>query len=273
MRQPKIYIKLPSGGEFWPKGSIDMPENGELPVFSMTAKDELMIKIPDALVNGQAIVDVIQNCIPSIKNAWSTPNIDLDVILIAIRIATYGEKMKVPLDTGDLDVEYDVDLRNIMAELTNQITWDATVPVNTDLTVYIKPSTYKQMTESALQSFESQKIMQIANDTEMADEEKLKLFNTAFNKLNNVTVGLVNDAVFQIESSQGSTDNPQFIKEFMENADKEIFDSIKSHIEKMREINSIKPLQVAPTPEMLAAGWEDKIVEVPLVFDASTFFA
>ena len=77
MRQPKIYIKLPSGGEFWPKGSIDMPENGELPVFSMTAKDELMIKIPDALVNGQAIVDVIQNCIPSIKNAWSTPNIDL----------------------------------------------------------------------------------------------------------------------------------------------------------------------------------------------------
>ena len=273
MRQPKIYIKLPSGGEFWPKGSIDMPENGELPVFSMTAKDELMIKIPDALVNGQAIVDVIQNCIPSIKNAWSTPNIDLDVILIAIRIATYGEKMKVPLDTGDLDVEYDVDLRNIMAELTNQITWDATVPVNTDLTVYIKPSTYKQMTESALQSFESQKIMQIANDTEMADEEKLKLFNTAFNKLNNLTVGLVNDAVFQIESSQGSTDNPQFIKEFMENADKEIFDSIKSHIEKMREINSIKPLQVAPTPEMLAAGWEDKIVEVPLVFDASTFFA
>jgi len=68
MRQPKIYIKLPSGGQYWPQGSIVIPENGDLPVYSMTAKDELLLKIPDALMNGQAIVEVIQNCIPSIKN-------------------------------------------------------------------------------------------------------------------------------------------------------------------------------------------------------------
>jgi hypothetical protein len=27
MRQPKIYIKLPSNGEFWNSRSIDIPEN------------------------------------------------------------------------------------------------------------------------------------------------------------------------------------------------------------------------------------------------------
>ena len=97
MRQPKIYIKLPSNGEFWPQGSIQPTETGEYPVYSMTAQDELRLKIPDALMNGQAMVDVIENCIPNIKNAWVMHNIDMDIILIAIRIATYGEKMKLPI--------------------------------------------------------------------------------------------------------------------------------------------------------------------------------
>ena len=80
MRQPKIYIRLPSGGESWPTDSIEIPITGELPVYSMTEKDELMLKVPDALMNGQAIVDVVQHCIPASKNAWMIPNIDLDVI-------------------------------------------------------------------------------------------------------------------------------------------------------------------------------------------------
>jgi hypothetical protein len=83
MRQPKIYIKLPSGGEFWPAGSLDRTENGEYPVYSMTAKDELMLKVPDALMNGQAVVSVIEHCVPNIKNAWHTPNLDLDVVAAA----------------------------------------------------------------------------------------------------------------------------------------------------------------------------------------------
>ena len=40
MRQPKIYIRLPSGGQYWPAGSIIPTENGEFPVYSMTARDE-----------------------------------------------------------------------------------------------------------------------------------------------------------------------------------------------------------------------------------------
>jgi hypothetical protein len=118
MRQPKIYIRLPSGGEFWPAGSLEQTETGEFPVFSMTAKDELMLKIPDAIMSGQAVVDVVQHCMPNIKNAWSIPSIDLDVILIAIRLATYGEKMTTPITFGDdLEMEYSVDLKQVMDTL------------------------------------------------------------------------------------------------------------------------------------------------------------
>jgi hypothetical protein len=113
MRQPKIYIRLPSQGLYWPDDSLLMPPNDELPVFSMTTKDELVFKTPDALMNGQAVVDVIQSCIPNIKNAWATPNLDLDVLLIAIRIATYGEIMTITHSVPGINekIDTDIDLR------------------------------------------------------------------------------------------------------------------------------------------------------------------
>ena len=93
MRQPKIYIRLPSNGRYWSEGSLNTTTNGEYPVYSMTARDELMLKTPDALLNGQAVVDVIQSCMPNVNDAWAIPNIDLDVILVAIRLATFGEQL------------------------------------------------------------------------------------------------------------------------------------------------------------------------------------
>jgi hypothetical protein len=65
----------------------------ELPVFPMTAIDEITYRTPDALFNGQAVVNVIQSCIPDIRDAWKTPGADLNAILVAIRIASYGHDM------------------------------------------------------------------------------------------------------------------------------------------------------------------------------------
>ena len=257
MRQPKIYIKLPSNGEFWSEGSLDMPVTNELPVYSMTAKDELMLKIPDAVINGQAVVDVIQHCMPNIKNAWSIPNIDIDVILIAIRIATYGEKMTVPVSVKGVDASYELDLRLLMAQLQNQIAWNPVVPISQDLTIYVRPIDYKIMADSAVQTFETQRVLQIASSDSMSEEDKIKLFKESFNKLNDLTVGIINKSVYKIEASQGATEIPAFINEFMDNVDKDVFDKIKLHVESLRENNSVKPLKIAPTEEMIAAGVTD----------------
>lgn len=272
MRQPKIFIRLPSNGEFWPEGSLHISETNEYPVYSMTAQDELMLKIPDALMNGQAVVDVIQHCMPNIKNAWAVPNIDMDVILIAIRIATYGEKLTTPLTIGETEMEYTVDLRSVLDSLNSQISWISHVPVNEDLTVFVKPINYKQVTEMANQSFETQKIMQIANDDKMPEEEKIAIFKDSFSKLSKVTVGLIAASIYKIDSSNGSTENPQFIKEFIDNADKEIFTKIQQHIEALKENNAIKPIIVPVTDELREQGYTGETIEIPLTFDASAFF-
>ncbi len=273
MRQPKIYIRLPSNGEFWPEGSLEISETGEFPVYSMTAKDELMLKIPDALMNGQAIVDVIQHCVPNIKNAWHTPTIDLDILLIAIRLATYGEMMTTPIKfKDDLELEYQMDLRVVMDRLMTQIVWDPVVPINENLTVFIRPLNYKQLSSAALQTFETQKIMQVVNDDSTSEDTKVKLFKESFKKLSDSTMATIADSIAKIESIGGSTDDPAHIREFVDNADKEIFKKIQSRIEELRDINTIKPMSVQVTDEMRAQGIEGDVINVPITFDPSTFF-
>lgn len=272
MRQPKIYIRLPSNGEFWPAGSLTPSETGDYAVYSMTAQDELLLKIPDALMNGQAIVDMIQHCMPNIKNAWHTPAIDIDVILIAIRLATYGEQMTTPITIGELEMEYTVDLRSVMDSLLNQIRWDPIVPISDELTVFVRPINYKQMSGSAMQAFETQKIIQMSNDDKISDEDKISIFKESFTKLTNVTIGMVGASIYKIDSSQGSTDNPMFIKEFIDNSDKAIFNKIQKHLEHLKEQNSIKPIIVPVTEDMRANGVTGETVEIPMTFDSSTFF-
>ena len=97
-RQPSIYIKLPSNGRFWPEGALDLPVTGQIPVYPMTAKDEITLRTPDALMNGAGVVDVIRSCCPSITDPWKMPSIDVDAVLIAIRIASYGADMDIDTD-------------------------------------------------------------------------------------------------------------------------------------------------------------------------------
>jgi hypothetical protein len=132
---------------------------------------------------------------------------------------------------------------------------------------------YRQVSASAVKTFETQRMLQIVNDSTMTDIEKSKSFKEAVDKLNDITVGLVNNSVFRIDSSQGATDDLKFIKEFLDNTDKEIFDVVKVHIEQLRSQNNIKPIVIQPTPEMIEQGVPNQPIEIPLVFDPSTFFA
>jgi hypothetical protein len=94
-RQPAIYVKLPSNGEHYTPGALTMPANRELPVYPMTAIDEITYRTPDALFNGNAVTNVIKSCIPNIVDPWAIPAMDVDTILVAIRIASYGHIMEV----------------------------------------------------------------------------------------------------------------------------------------------------------------------------------
>lgn len=272
MRQPKIYITLPSKGKFWPDDSIDYPENDEFPVYSMTAKDELIFKTPDALMNGQAIVDVIQSCMPNIKNAWDIPSIDLDTILIALRIATYGETMTVSSKIPNIneDVEHQVDLKTLLDQQSNNI-WENLIEINEGLSVFVRPLTYRHLTQTNIRAFETNRILMMINDQNISDDEKLKLFNESFSRLTKVTIDLISDTVYKVIANGDEVTEPVFIKEFINNIDKEIFEKINEHLTNLKKNNDLKPLVVSTTEEQQQAG-APSTYEIPVNFNNSDFF-
>ena len=272
MRQPKIYISLPSQGQYWPAGSIDIPDNGQLPVYSMTAKDEIMFKTPDALMNGQAIVDVIQSCIPNIKNAWLTPSIDLDMLLISIRLATYGDKMSIMYRPpgADEDLEYQLDLHEFIDKMSNNV-WIEQVPVSEDMIVFVKPLTYRNMSQITAKSFETTKMMQLADNPELAEADKIRLVTDSFKTLTELTTDMVLGSILKIKTSEGDVTETRFIREFIENVDKSLIDTIQNHINSLKEQNEIKPVKVATTPEQQEAG-APEFIEIPVSFDNANFF-
>jgi hypothetical protein len=271
-RQPKLYIKLPSDGKFYPAGAFEQTETGEIPVFSMTAKDELAFKTPDALLNGQATVDVVQSCIPNIKNAWSMPSIDLDAALIAIRMATYGETLtittKTPV-TGD-EKEFQIDLRQLFDEFSN-LKYDTHVQFN-DMAVQLRPLTYQEYTKAALKTFEEQRIFNLVNDERISDEDKLQAFTNSFTKLTQLTVDMVTQGIVKISIDDQEVTNRAHIDEFVRNADKDFFTSVTKHLEIQKDKYSLKPLIANASPEEIEKG-VPKTYEVPITFDQSNFFA
>jgi hypothetical protein len=157
MRQPKLSIKLPSQGRFWPTGSINTTADGEYKVFSMTAKDELLLRNPATQTGGQALVDVVQSCIPDIRNAWDTPGIDLDTILIAIRIATYGPTMQVPIVVEDVPESYEVDLLSVLDRILEDAGWEEQLALDDGMIIFISPMSYKDVAKAGTRNFRNTK--------------------------------------------------------------------------------------------------------------------
>ena len=271
-RQPKIYTGLPSKGKFYPPGTLNMPETGELAVYPMTAKDDLAIKTPDALLNGQATVDVIKSCVPEIIDPWYMPSVDVDAILIAIRMATYGESLdldiKVP-GTGE-EKTYTVDLRTIMNKLVTA-SYNDKIEVG-NMIINLKPLTYKEFTQTSLKTFEEQRVFALVNDQQIPDEEKLFKFNESFRKLTDMTVNMLSKSIASIVVDGEIVDNPAHIQEFVDNADKDLFRSVLDHLESEKSKFQIEPMKIKTSPEEQEKGAPETF-EVPITFDQSNFFA
>jgi hypothetical protein len=265
-RQPKIYIRFPSKGEYYPNDALDKSTTGDYAVYSMTAKDELMFKTPDALLNGQSTVEVLKSCIPALQDPWKMPSIDVDAALVAIRIATYGEKMEVSTNCPSCSAENDYEINlNSWLEKLNAFQFESKVAID-PLTVYVRPYTYLEMTQTSLKSLEQQRIFGVINDETLSDEEKLDKFGKSFSKLTELTVDVIAQCVVQIETPDGIETDIAEIKNFIHNAPKEIFNAISNHVQALKSKIDI------PAQEVKCTNCETEFL-MPVTMDQSNFFA
>jgi hypothetical protein len=271
-RQPKQFVRLPSNYKYYKPGTIQVPESGEVAVFPMTAKDELLFKTPDALLNGEATVRVIQSCIPAITNAWEMPALDIDTCLVAIRMATYGTKMQVKVFVPKTKIEKDMelDLQAALDRLLSNTYEEKFLYQNMEVTT--RPLTYKEFTEAAIKTFEEQRLAAMVQDKEMPEEEKIKRFQASFSKLTDINIQMVSASVASIRvDGQVVTDKTQ-IQEFLENTSKEFYQTIIDQSTKQKDNFTIPPVEMTATPEEIKAG-APETYKVPVLFDQANFFA
>ena len=270
-RQAKLHVRLPSGGKYYPPGTLDLPESGEVAIYPLTAKDELLLKTPDSLMNGTATADVIKSCVPQIKNPWYMPSLDVDALIIAIRIATYGPEMtltvKVP-NTGN-EKDFTIDLNSIIEPIMSA-KYDAVIQLD-NMKITLRPLTYTEFTKDALRSFEEQRVYNLLNDDSVPAEEKMERFRSAFNRLTDLTVETVAKSIAQVEVEDKVVSEPKHILEFMQNTSKEFYTTILDHIAEQRDKFAVKPFIANTTKEEQEKGAPETF-EVPITFDQSNFF-
>ena len=271
-RQPAIYVSLPSGTAY-PPHVVTPSQTGELGVMPMTAKDEIRFKTPDALMNGQGVVDVIQSCVPDIKDAWQIKSYDLDTILVAIRVATYGETMEINFNVPGVNekVSHTVNLPAILDQL-KATKVDKDITLDDGLNITVRPLTYKDMTSTSPQTFQQQKMYSAIQDSQLSDEDKAKRFNDAFKTLTELNASIILKNMEKVTMTDGTEiTDPAHIKEFIENANAVVVKEIEDKLTALRGQGAVKPLKLKATEDQIKRG-APVTYEVPVTFDTSNFF-
>ena len=271
-RQPAIYVSLPSGADY-PPHVVTPTQTGEIGVMPMTAKDEIRFKTPDALMNGQGVVDVIQSCVPDIKDAWQIKSYDLDTILVAIRVATYGETMEINFNVpgANESVSHSVNLPAILDDL-RKTKVDANITLDDGLKITVRPLTYKDMTTASLKTFQQQKMYSAIQDSQLSEEEKAKRFDTAFKSLTDLNSSILLKNIQTITMTDGKEiTDPTCIKEFVDNANATLIKEIEQKLTALRGQGAVKPLRLKATEAQIKKG-APASYEVPVTFDTSNFF-
>lgn len=239
-RAPKLYTQIPSDGSnrVYGDGVITMPESGELPVYAMTAKDEMMMKNPDALLNGEAVSSVISSCIPGVQNPRQLITPDVDTLLIAIQGATYGDMVKVETECPECsNVAQGVASIDYALQTMRKLPQDLALKLDNGLTINLRPITYETTVKAGLTSFQSTRSLQ--GIAQIEDElEQIRAFNNSYRQMAALNFEILVDSVRSIQGvdDQGEPfvvqDRPSILS-FMENCENSVGRAISEFVEHM----------------------------------------
>jgi hypothetical protein len=274
-RQPSIYISLPSRGAYYSDQVFKSTDTGEIPVLPMTAKDEIAFKTPDAMINGQATVDVIRSCCPNLLDPWQMVNYDLDTVLIAIRIATYGETMDFTaiVPVVNEQISHTVNLPSLLDQI-RQIKIKEDFKTKNGFVFTVTPLTYKEVTNIQVKTFEQQKQLVQTNvpGANVTEEQKTQRFAEAYKALTELNFQMLSNAFTKIVTPDGDTvtDKAQIV-DFLQNADSVFVNEVQDKMIELRSQAQIKPLKMKSTEEQIKKGAPVSF-DVPITFDNSNFF-
>ena len=237
-RKPAVYVDLPSKGNYY-KTKPTLSVDGELAVYGMTAKDELVLKNPDALLNGQGVITVLQSVCPDILNQSEIPIPDFNSILIAMRIASYGKELDYQITCQECSNADTVsfDLYEVLAT-TEFLEPEYIVNLDTGVKVYVGPTTVATQNKASMGQLEQGRLLDLIN-SDVDSEDKIHKFSKIFEKLTGITFDIVQDGIRYVklpDENETVVNNIAHIKEWLSNINKTEYEQISTLV---TEINLI----------------------------------
>jgi hypothetical protein len=266
-RQPKIYMALPSKGLFYPPGSL-LGDYNNVPIFGMTGMDEIIMKTPDALFNGESTTKVIESCCPYISDASVIPSTDVDALLVGIRIATYGGEMELThsCPACKSENEFVVDLQKIL-DYYSSVTFDGKIQID-ELTITIRPLSYAEVTAFNMENFKLQKMLYQLSKAEAAeDETKTQEVNDSiYKRISEMQVELFLISIDNIQVNGEIVTDGDTIAEWLQNSDRKFFKAIKQKLESNKEMWNM------PKQHVTCSNCQHE-ADVEVTLDQANFFA
>lgn len=242
----RVFVNLPTEGKFYEQGVVDINESGQVGIIPMSSKDEMMFNNPDALMNGRAVCAVIENCVPEVKKAMHLAVADIEVLLLGIKLAsqeeTYDINTKCPSCDKEGSFSRDIDyLLQTISYHEDKYTFE----LDNGLVIYLQPNTW--MSHSRLQqvAFRQQRLVAVASDQSMSDQEKQSIFNEVFSEMIELNMDLVCDCISYIETPEGNVDTVAFIREYVETLSKKQVTELSNKVEQINSIGVSHDMDVA----------------------------
>ena len=263
-RQPKVFISLPSKGLYYESGVFQGDYNS-VPVFAMSGMDEIIFKTPDALYSGEATSKVVESCVPFIKQAGKIPSIDIDALIVAIRIATYGEVLTLDQTCPSCGSEntYEIQLPRIL-DYFSTLKFENNIQINDEISLRIRPLNYTETTHYSIENFKLQK--KLAQIVDLSVEEQQEHIDEIYKDLADLQLDFFLMSIESVQLPDTSITDKQVISDWLKNSERDVFATIKQKIEGNKD-----SWQIPKQP--VSCGSCQHNYGIDILLDQSSFFA
>lgn len=244
----EIFVKLASNNVI--KYSPEVLEKIKLGVCARAARDEIMLNTPDALIGGDAIVRVIENCVPGIKDAGGLFVNDVEQLLIAIKVASKEEDYEI--QTKCPECGHGGAFHRNLQLLLDTMTYFEQQPIvelPNGLRVFFKPYTWDEYSDFGQRMFQEQKKSELVESLDGEDEEvfekKKKLFSEVFEAMTQLNFDMIVSSIEKIETPDGTeVTEKEFITEWVSSLPKNTLKEVRTASDELQEIGISHVMEV-----------------------------
>jgi len=271
-RRPGNFIELPSGGRFY-KNPPKLSETNELAVYPMTAKDEMVLKNPDSLLNGEALKHVLASVAPDIKDVNEIPAPDIDAILVSMRMASYGDDMELDVShrcnaSEGKSQRITVSLGGILGTLRPIEADVGKVTLSSGIKVEMKPYTLDAQSRLLRQQFVTMRQLQALESKENSTvDQKAEVANKGYAALVDLSQETLAQSIMSVTLPDGTqVTNYAHIYDWVKNLDRASNERLDQELKKFGTFGITREVTV----KCDYCGEEYKS---DMLFDPTSFFA